>query len=170
MSDHDEIERQINRIRHGELEERRAAVSELVALGEPAVVPLIAALLREPDPDPRWYLAGALGRIGAPSVGPLLASMKEHDDHQFRRYAAAALGEIRGSAIQPLIGALQDPDREVRQFAALALCRIGDPAVGPLKEACAVGGEVGARARQVLWKLGDAGLIALVEDSNNLDS
>ncbi|WP_440949057.1 HEAT repeat domain-containing protein [Methanosphaerula subterraneus] len=170
MSDHEEIKRQINRIRQGGLEERRAAVNELVAQGEPAVGPLIAALLAEPDPDPRWYLAGALGRIGSPGVAPLLAAMKEHSDHDFRRYAAAALGEVRGSAIRPLIGALQDPDREIRQFAALALCRIGDPAVGPLKEACAEGGDVEARARQVLWKLGEAGLAALVEDSNTPDS
>ncbi len=103
MSDHEEIKRQINRIRQGGLEERRAAVDELVAQGEPAVGPLIAALLAEPDPDPRWYLAGALGRIGSPGVAPLLAAMKEHSDHDFRRYAAAALGEVRGSAIRPLI-------------------------------------------------------------------
>ena len=170
MSDHEEIERQINRIRQGGLEERRAAVTDLVAQGEPAVGPLIAALLVEPDPDPRWYLAGALGRIGSPGVAPLLAAMKENTDHDFRRYAAAALGEVRGSAIWPLIRALQDPDREIRQFAALALCRIGDPAVGPLKEACAEGGDVEARARQVLWKLGEAGLAALVEGSNTPDS
>lgn len=170
MSDHEEIEHQINRIRQGGLEERRAGVRELVAWGEPAVGPLIVALLAELDPDPRWYLAGALGKIGSPGVAPLLAAMKQNPDHDFRRYAAAALGEVRGSAIQPLIGALQDPDREIRQFAALALCRIGDPAVGPLKEACAQGGDVEARARQVLWKLGDAGLRALVEGSNGPDS
>jgi HEAT repeat protein len=169
MSDHEEVEAQITRIRQGGLEERRAAVRELVALGERAVGPLIAALLAEPDPDPRWYMAGALGRIGSPGVAPLLVAMRENTDHDFRRYAAAVLGEVRGSAIQPLIEALQDPDREIRQFAALALCRIGDPAVGPLKEACAEGGDVEAKARQVLWKLGDAGLAALVECSNCQD-
>lgn len=170
MSENEEIAEQISRIRQGVLEERRAAVRGLVARGESAVLPLISALLSEDLSDPRWYLAGALGRIGSPAVAPLLAAMKEHDDHEFRRYAAAALGEIRGAAIRPLIAALQDPDREIRQFAALALCRIGDPAVGPLVEACDEGGDVEARARQVLWKLGDAGLAALVERSNKLDS
>jgi len=163
MSENDGIEAQINRIRHGNLEERRAAVDELAARGASAVDPLIEALRVEQEPDPRWYLAGALGRIGSPSMTPLLAAMKEHGDHQFRRYAAAALGEIRGSGIRPLIEALQDPDREIRQFAALALCRIGEPAIAPLKEACRDGGEMEARARQVLWKLGDAGIAALLE-------
>jgi len=169
MSENEEIAQQISRIQEGGIDERRAVVRDLVGRGEAAVQPLISALLSEEHPDPRWYMAGALGRIGSPAVGPLLAAMKEHDDHEFRRYAAAALGESRGPAIQPLIAALQDPDREIRQFAALALCRIGDPAVGPLIEACDEGGDVEARARQVLWKLGDAGLAALVERSNRPD-
>ena len=58
--------------------------------------------------------------------------MRVHPENEFRRYAAAALGNIGIPAIEPIIDAMAGEDRALRGFLSLALCRIGEPAVGPL--------------------------------------
>jgi len=72
---------------------------------------------------PRAPAAEALGRIGAPAVDPLIATFKDWD---MRDAAAEALGQMGAPALEPLIGALKRGDRDVRQYAAVALGRIGD--------------------------------------------
>jgi HEAT repeat protein len=115
-----------------------------VALGSPAVKPLIAALK---DKDVRKAAAEALGRLGwepaqdemagwywmakrywgqcvvlgALAVEPLIAALK-HKDSDARKVAAEALGEIKDPrAVEPLIAALKDEKWDVRAAAAEAL-------------------------------------------------
>jgi HEAT repeat protein len=114
--------------------EREAAVERLVALGKPAVVPLIQAL----EQDHAGVLMRALGRLGdARAVEPLLAALCQVNPH-VRQDAATALGLIGDPrAIGPLIDAfrLESGDTEditAWQDAAQALARLGAPAVEPL--------------------------------------
>jgi hypothetical protein len=93
-----------------------------VALGSPAVKPLIAAL-KDENSDVRKAAADALVKIGAPAVEPLIAALKD-ENSDVRQAAAKALGKIGDPrAVEPLIAALKDKD--VRKAAAEALGRLG---------------------------------------------
>ncbi len=159
----DEIQAWLGQLHSGKTEERREAVRRLGDAGEPAVGPLLDALASTGDSDERWYLALALSRIGSPAVRPLIAVLREKRDPQVRRYVAAALSAIGEDAVEALIrllGETEEPD--VRGFAALALGRIGEPAIGPLSRAVEAGGPLGLAAGQVLWRMEDQGLQALL--------
>ena len=100
-----------------------------VALGSPAVKPLIAAL-KDENSDVRKAAAEALGKIGdARAVEPLIAALKDRYS-DVRQAASEALGKIGAPAVEPLIAALKDKD--VRASATEALVKIGAPAVEPL--------------------------------------
>jgi HEAT repeat protein len=109
------------------------------ALGElgdnRAVEPLATALRNDELSGVRWKAAEALSKIGAPSVMALIGAL-QHGDEDVRWKAAVALGEIGDQrAIEPLMVLLCDEDRFVKSHAALALGRIGEPAVTPLLRA-----------------------------------
>jgi HEAT repeat protein len=179
-----------------------AAAIALVEIGAAAVEPLIAAL-KNSDSEVRSSAADALGEIGdSRAVEPLVAALDVTDWSVHRRVAAAldklawspdrgAAGatywaargvsnkcvEIGASAVKPLIAALDDEDWKVRNAAAEALGRIGDPsAVTPLIIAFRKGsigpealGQIGdpRAAESLISVLGDAryfpGLQAVVE-------
>jgi HEAT repeat protein len=122
------------------------------------VEPLIAALGDERS-DMRQAAAKALGAIGdARAMEPLIAALKDKDS-AVRKAAAEALDHLGWKpaqdesagwywmakhdwdkcvalgalAVEPLIAALKDENSDVRQAAAKALGKIGDPrAVEPL--------------------------------------
>jgi len=117
---------------------RRVAAWALGKIGDSqAVEPLIAALRNE-DGNMRRVAAWALGKIGdSRAVEPLIAVLEDQATKNWWRYsvreaAAEALGRIGEPAVEPLIAALQDEDSNMRQGAAGALGRIGEPAVEPL--------------------------------------
>ena len=106
------------------IEHRKAEI--LVAIGEPAVRPLIAALQdKDKDTVYRGAAARVLGGIGDKrAVEPLIAALQEDI-----WYVADALGEIGDKrAVVPLIAVLQDGgnDNTRRRFAAEALGQLGD--------------------------------------------
>jgi len=103
----------------------------LIAMGELAVDPLIAAL-RDDDKEVGQFAAHALGRIGdARAVEPLIAAL---EDEEVKGVAAWALGWIPDSrAVEPLIALLREEDARVRRVALETLGKIGDTrAVQPL--------------------------------------
>jgi len=132
-----------------------------VAIGAPAVEPLITAL-KGNNEDLRQAAAEALGKIGTPAVDSLVSLLKDSDWHIRQasaeslgkigdaraveplivtlndnygvvgKAAVDALGKIGAPAVEPLITALKDSDWNVRQAAAQALERIGTPSVKPL--------------------------------------
>jgi HEAT repeat protein len=117
---------------------------QCVALGEPAVEPLIAALKYEnqlEDLEVRPMAARALGRIeDARAVEPLIAALKCGQTYPEREAAAMALGWLKDArAVEPLIAAFEDDhggNLLVRVEAARALARIGDArAMAPLRAA-----------------------------------
>jgi len=109
------------------------------ALRTRAAEPLIGAL-RDGDVAVRRAAANALGQAGdAQALDPLISTLQDRD---VRELAVAALGEIgarqtdpgvRSRAVEPLISALKDRAAAMRNAAAEALGRIGDPrAASPL--------------------------------------
>jgi hypothetical protein len=97
---------------------REAVTGVLVNFGEPAVEPLIEALVDE-DEDVRSYAAEALKAIGGPRAMEVLAKLLE-DPEQFR--------------IEALIEALVNDDEFISNDALVPLIGIGEPAVESLIE------------------------------------
>ena len=62
----------------------------------------------------------------------LIKTLGYKTDSGVRRTAALALGKIGEPAVEPLIAALKDSDDCVRREATEALGKIGEPAVEPL--------------------------------------
>ncbi len=97
---------------------REAVTGVLVNFGEPAVEPLIEALVDE-DEDVRSYAAEALKAIGGPRAMEVLAKLLE-DPEQYR--------------IETLIEALVNDDEFISDEALVPLIGIGEPAVESLIE------------------------------------
>ena len=151
---------------------REDAGKSLVAIGKPAVEPLIEAL-KDGDADARYAATEALGEIrDARAVGALIEALKDKDG-VVRLGAAWALGEIRdATATGPLIEALKDkykhilkyatPHHErgrygiVRDRATRALVAIGQPAVELLIEALKDGdADTRCAVVEILGEIGD---------------
>ena len=166
----EKVEQEIARLSDPSLDVRHAAVAALLEIGDPAIVPLLQELADAGDNDRRWYAAVALSRIGIPAITPLIEAMKATPAQAFRRYAAAALGEMGGIAVTPLIDAMATDEAELRGFLSQALCRIGEPAIEPLRQRLHDANEiVRSCATLTLWKLGEAGVPIIVEDAGKED-
>jgi HEAT repeat protein len=143
-------------------------LNALIQIGEPAVEPLTAMLLRKreirsEDRFERYRredvmcqaAAEALGKIGAPSsVEPLVVALKDSNEG-VRQAAAEALVKISAPAVEPLIVALKDSNEGLRKAAAEVLVKIGAPAVELLITALKDGNEgVRQAAAEALDKIG----------------
>jgi HEAT repeat protein len=115
-------------------------------MGSPAVDTLREALQSD-EPIVRREALRALGKlrerasIDPQIVVPLLLESREDPDATVRHVAVTYLGIVRdkpGEEVTGLIAALQDPEAEVRQAAALALSSYGldaEPAIPELTKA-----------------------------------
>jgi HEAT repeat protein len=74
----------------------------------------------------------ALGQIKDPRAVKSLIRVLSDKDWFVRERAAEALSKIGEPAIDPLIAALKDRNGLVRERAAEALSKIGEPAIDPL--------------------------------------
>jgi hypothetical protein len=105
----------------------------LIAIGKPAVEPLIK-LLRDEDSDIRYGAAFLLWDLrDVRSVEPFIRLLSDKDD-SVRRLAATVLGGLNDPrAVEPLIRSLGDENEEVRSRAASSLGELNDlHAVEPL--------------------------------------
>ena len=84
---------------------RQHAREALVAIGRPAVEPLIR-LLDDPDPQVRWQAVKALGAIGDAAAAPALIGALEDEESDVRWLAANGLIDLGHEALQPLLSAL----------------------------------------------------------------
>lgn len=118
-----------------------AAASALVKIGEPAVEPLIRALLIRVLEGSKWSyrshgrgkIVDVLGKIGGARAIESLIQVLKDNDSGVQASAASALGEIGDArAIEPLIQALNISYFGVQASAVSALVKIGEPAVEPL--------------------------------------
>jgi HEAT repeat protein len=114
---------------------RANAADALVAIGAPAVEPLISSL-KSSNSNMRWHAADVLDRIqDARAVEPLIIALMDANSN-VRESAALALRHSNDPrAIEPLIIAMKDSDPLVRGAAISGLGYIGRPAVKPLIEA-----------------------------------
>ena len=150
------VEPLIKTLEEGKAFESNIAVEVLGIIQDVrAVEPLINALKNDESLINRGAVAEALGKIGDPrAVDPLIATLKDKD-WNVRESAAEALEQLgwkpdRGdagaqywiarknweaasalgsAAVDPLIAALKDKDWNVREAAAEALAKVGDPHV-----------------------------------------
>jgi HEAT repeat protein len=89
---------------------RQLARRSLVAIGEPALEPLTAAL-RDRDLNVRWEAAKALGEMGDPTAAPALVRALEDKAFGVRWLAAEALISFGRDGLAPLLRALAErPD------------------------------------------------------------
>ena len=107
---------------------RQAAGEALVAIGPPAVEPLVSALEDwRADADMHIAAAWTLGQTGdSRAVEPLVAALHDRDK-DVRQAAAEALVEIGQPAVEPLVAALHDRDKDVRRAAAEAMQKLAVP-------------------------------------------
>jgi HEAT repeat protein len=126
-----EIETEIELLKHRDEARRTAAAETLAGKGEPAVLPLLAAL-GDHHPGVRAGAAYALGKIGdRRAVEPLLGLLKDDNEH-VRGVAVPALRRLNDPrAAGPLIAALNDPHASVRLQASSALAELKDAQAVP---------------------------------------
>ncbi len=110
---------------------RDEAIAALVAIGESAVEPLVAALHNQ-DWRVRLRATEALCVLKSPTaVEPLVRIVRHDPDTAVRQEAIRALGYIGDkTAVDPLLGVIEEPRLQVRVIEALG--RIGDRSVLPM--------------------------------------
>lgn len=115
----------------GDGETRKAAFLALVQIGAPAAPALIEAFLHS-NTEIRQAAFHALVKIGPPAV-PALIDALGHETEEVRLAIVRALGQIGDPrSVVPLIAVFRDPDWTIRSDAYRAIVRIGKPAVEQL--------------------------------------
>jgi HEAT repeat protein len=121
----------IDVLRGGSPRARRAAANTLIRLPDPRSVEPLAEGLSSDDLMLRRNVAIALGEVRGQRESTIEAALIRalgDSDSSVRTMAAASLGRTRPSnALLPLIGLLDDPQRSVRNVAAVVLRDYEDP-------------------------------------------
>ncbi|WP_241481305.1 HEAT repeat domain-containing protein [Methanoculleus sediminis] len=128
------------------------AADALVAIGEPAVAPVLE-ILENGGGAARENAVEVLGRLGTPEAVPAIVELVRTGEDRLHRKAVDALIGIGAPAVDALIPLLGE-EGDGQAGATAALTGIGDPAVEPL--AGALGGEnssIRMGAARVLEKL-----------------
>lgn len=127
----------IEQLAHNDASVREKAVSEIVALGEEAVDPLIDALTHRND-RVRGEAVRALGMIGDVRATPHLIQRLQESKFPILQAVYEALEGFGAQAVPALTEALGDEDTKVRSSAAMMLGEIKTTsAVQPLLDALA---------------------------------
>ncbi|NWF72939.1 MAG: HEAT repeat domain-containing protein [Nitrospirae bacterium] len=114
---------------------RDAAIGALLAIGEPAVLPL-GACLSDPVLTVQELASSVLATIADARVLTQLMVALTSPDWIVRMHAAKALGRIRDpEAVGVLVPRLQDSVKAVREEASSALAAIGEAALSSLLSA-----------------------------------
>ena len=112
---------------------RRRAVEVIGRIQDPADIPRLVPMLKDPDVDVVHETIFALGQMGTEEALPaLLEYADDANNYAELRLVSEALGKIGGrEAIETLIELLRDFNSSIRAEAALALARMEDPAAVP---------------------------------------
>ncbi|MBC8448305.1 MAG: HEAT repeat domain-containing protein [Chloroflexi bacterium] len=118
---------------------RASAVEALGHIGTADAAPLFLQMLRDEAAGVRRAAAWALGKLGDSSAADaLVVRLNDEQEHVLvRRSAAWALGRmpLNAAAVAELTKALDDPDPQVRWYAAKGLGRGGDAPLDETTEA-----------------------------------
>ena len=94
------------------------------------IVPYLASLLADADPEVRRTAAEGLGKLGQPGATEALVKALDDPDPAVRQASAWALGQlgeaVAGRASLPLVDRLRDRSEPVRLSAAIAIAEIGE--------------------------------------------
>ncbi len=151
--------------------QRKVLVALLVAVGIAFVLPRLRAeycylrVISTTGSRVDWfYKLEMLGRTATPVLIRLLG----HDEYIYRQFAADSLGRLgdRGPVPRLMEVARDDPDREVRRSAIMALGMIGDARAVPVLEKLSVNDGFALNA---LAKLGEPGKEALLRYTQSDD-
>jgi HEAT repeat protein len=118
----------------GEDTQTEQAALALARKGD-AALPALHELLRDADPERRWWAARALAAVGTESARAQLITALGDPDAYVRTCAAHGLGEPGAGlekAIPSLVTCLADASPLASRVAADSLARIGSPAVPAL--------------------------------------
>ena len=160
VGDRRAIDPLLTALRQETKEIRQAAADALGSFASSALVETVTELLNTDDALTRGYAVQALGAMRARSRVNTLLDLLTHDPNPFvRGRAAYSLGRLRiRRAAGALIAALNDPDYDVRTWAAWAL--------GPLGRSTAVDALVRAAREDPAEIVRGAATLAL-SDFNN---
>jgi HEAT repeat protein len=162
----------ISRLSHGDAEVREAAFKALVAVGEPAVRPLLAAvpthprmvdtLLRMKD-----VTRAVLKNASADEI-PLLIVALGFEDREFRQIARERLSEIGQPAVPDLLRLSAEDDDGPSRAAEEILVEMGQRAIRPM--ALNLGdAKLGKKAVELIGRVGEPALSPLFEVLNDPD-
>ncbi|MEU9019104.1 HEAT repeat domain-containing protein [Actinomadura sp. NPDC048394] len=110
-------------------ETQRAAADELVALGEPAVRPVLDALCDEESPVEWSTSATILRRIGRPALEPLMEAMAAAPTHEVARRAGWAYSGLEIDDLAAFEPGLRHPSPKVRSDTAYVMQLKGERAL-----------------------------------------
>jgi HEAT repeat protein len=128
-------DRALQLLHSGSEDQKEAAATQLMAIGEPAVAGLRAAL-QSGDADARWWAARALAGVPAPSAAQALLAALSDPDEDVRICAVMGIGERRqAAAVDQLLGMLSQSGGYLARHVADALSKIGEAAVPGLVQA-----------------------------------
>jgi HEAT repeat protein len=119
------------RLRRGDVEERRDAAMRLGASGRVEATGLLTPGLDDANEIVRATVAGQLGALGdSAATGPLVSRLGREKRPFVRKEIVSALGALGDRSATPALHARLDreKDREVRAAIAVALAALGDPA------------------------------------------
>jgi HEAT repeat protein len=129
----------LNALRDSDTNVCQAATWSLVAIGKPAIEPLISAM-SDSRIKHRRHVALALSKVG-PAAGkaaaPLVEMLKTGDENHrgLAIHVLRRIGPDPAIVIDPLIAAFNDPNETISQAASQVLGELGAPAVDALTNA-----------------------------------
>ncbi|MGD9124646.1 MAG: HEAT repeat domain-containing protein [Desulfarculaceae bacterium] len=105
---------------------RRAAVSAILACGDPSCLDHLAGVLEDPATEVRATLVNGLAQLNHPECKKFWLKALEDPSPEVRLNAVKGLGRTGApEALEPLLELIENPDPHLRKSAALALGEIG---------------------------------------------
>lgn len=163
----------LHQLVNGSESESDLAARAIAALEHEAIAPL-AGLLRDPNPETRWWAVRSLAEIPLPEAAAHLLTALQDPDESVQHCALLGLRQHPvPENITVLCDVLRSANPMTAHLATDALIAIGAPAVPPLLEMLKTGdAAVRIQAARALAKIGDtrsiAELLDLYEDDSAL--
>ncbi|MBR6447615.1 MAG: hypothetical protein IKS74_03985 [Methanomicrobium sp.] len=124
---HPAVEKEITALYSNNPDEQKAAVNNLVRMGNEAIIPL-TKVFASGDSEASKYAAVALYTIGESSIDPLINVLNTGSQTE-REWAANTLCLFEARAVPSLINVVKTGSKPAQDAAEIAIIRIGEPAI-----------------------------------------